>query len=183
MPANALVLLAEGAEEMETVIVVDVLRRGGVEVVLAGLAGSAPVVCSRQVSINPDLGLSEALGKNWDVVVLPGGGPGAAALAASPEVGKLLAAQEKENRLVAAVCAAPTALLAHGVFKGKRITSYPAFKAKLEAEYEYSEAEVEEDGVLVTSRGPGTSFKFALTLVKRLVSEEKADEVAKAMLV
>lgn len=94
-----------------------------------------------------------------------------------------MATQEKENRLVAAVCAAPTALLAHKVFKGKRLTSYPAFKAKLEADYEYSEAEVEEDGSLVTSRGPGTSFKFALTLVKRLVSEEKAAEVAKAMLV
>jgi len=159
------------------------LRRGGVDVVLAGLAGSGPVVCSRQVSLNPDMGLAEALGKTWDLVVLPGGGPGAAALAASPEVGKLLAAQEKEGRLVAAVCAAPTALLAHGVFKGKKLTSYPAFKDKLEADYVYTEADVEEDGNLVTSRGPGTSFKFALALVKRLVSEEKAAEVAKAMLV
>ena len=94
-----------------------------------------------------------------------------------------MTAQEKEGRLVAAVCAAPTALLAHGVFKGKKLTSYPAFKDKLEADYVYTEADVEEDGNLVTSRGPGTSFKFALALVKRLVSEEKAAEVAKAMLV
>lgn len=115
------------------------------KVTLAGLEGGDAVTCSRGVNLVPDATLEDALvgAKVYDVVVLPGGGPGAAALAASkqvptapatpdsPKVGELLKQQELEERLVAAVCAAPTALLAHGVFTGRRLTSYPAFRCLL----------------------------------------------------
>merc|ERR1719233_1662000 len=183
MAPRALVLLATGAEEMETVITVDVLRRGGV-VVVAGIDGANTVTCSRNVKIAPDSGLAEC-GGQYDCVVLPGGGPGAAALGASKEVGQLLAEQDSAGRIIGAICAAPTALLSHKIGLGKNITSYPApaFKEKLAGPYNYKEDKVVVDGNLVTSRGPGTSFDFGLELVKLLVGEEKMKEIASAMLV
>ena len=186
MAPRALVILATGAEEMETVITVDVLRRGGVEVVVAGLDGASTVTCSRNVKISPDCSLAEAGGQGqYDCVVLPGGGGGAAALGASKEVGELLAEQEAAGRIVAAICAAPTALLEHKIGLGRNITSYPApaFKEKLARSYNYMEDKVVVDGNLVTSRGPGTSFDFGLELIKLMVGADKMKEVADAMLV
>merc|ERR1712002_164840 len=182
MAPRALVLLATGAEEMETVITVDVLRRGGVEVVLAGIDGDNVVTCSRNVKIAPDTSLADTCQDQYDCVVLPGGGPGAAALGASKEVGQLLAQQDQAGRIIAAICAAPTALLAHKIGLGKNITSYPApaFKEKLAGPYNYQEDKVVVDGNIVTSRGPGTSFEFGLELVKLLVGEDKRKEVASA---
>jgi len=185
MAPRALVILATGAEEMETVITVDVLRRGGVEVVVAGLDGETTVLCSRDVMINPDTSLAVATTKGpYECIVLPGGGPGAAALGASAAVGALLAEQDAADRLIAAICAAPTALLAHKIGLGKNLTSYPAaaFKEKLTGPYNYLEDKVVVDGNLVTSRGPGTSFDFGLELVKMMVGEDKMKEIAGAML-
>ena len=184
---KVLVILAPGAEEMETVISVDVLRRGGLEVVLAGLNGEDPVLCSRNVKICPDTSLADARGRGpYDCILLPGGGQGAEALGASKEVGGMLGEQDREGRMVAAVCAAPTALASHKIGAGKRVTSYPAptFKEKLErAGYKYTDDMVVVDKNIVTSRGPGTSFQFALEIVKILVSQEKREEVRQAMLV
>merc|ERR1712002_209272 len=168
---------------METVITVDVLRRGGVEVILAGIDGDNIVTCSRNVKIAPDTSLADSSCQDqYDCVVLPGGGPGAAALGASKEVGQLLAQQDQAGRIIAAICAAPTALLAHKIGLGKNITSYPApaFKEKLAGPYNYQEDKVVVDGNIVTSRGPGTSFEFGLELVKLLVGEDKRKEVASA---
>ena len=186
--AKVLVILATGAEEMETVISVDVLRRAGLEVILAGLEGEEAVVCSRNVKLVPDTSLAAARGQGpFSCILLPGGGPGAAALAASKEVGALLEEQEKEGRMIAAVCAAPTVLAAHNIGKGANVTSYPApaFREKLEAGgYKYQDDKlVVVDGNIVTRRGPGTSFQFALEIVKILVSQEKSKVVASAMLV
>ena len=124
MKKKALVILGSGAEEMETVIVTDVLRRARIHVVLAGL--SSPVVCSRQVVIVPDMLLDEAVQQGpYDAVVLPGGAGGAKLLAESKLVGKVLVEQEAAGRVIAAVCAGPTALLSHGIALGKQITSHP----------------------------------------------------------
>ncbi|XP_023328211.1 protein/nucleic acid deglycase DJ-1 [Eurytemora carolleeae] len=183
MVAKALCILAEGSEEMETVIIVDVLRRGGVEVVLAGLEGVEPVKCSRGVVLVPDSSLDSALlNVSYDAIILPGGGPGAKALAESAKVKVLLTDQEAAGRIVGAICAAPTALLEHGIGKGKRLTSYPSFKDVLSKDYIYTQAQVEVDGSLITSQGPGTSFSFALRLVELLVGKEKAEEISAAML-
>lgn len=184
---TALVLLAEGAEEMETVIAVDVLRRGGVTVTLAGLdstSTSAGVVCSRNIKIVADATIDSLVeaGTQFDAVILPGGGKGAENLANSPTVGKLLQAQESSGRIIGAICAAPTALLKHNIGKGKKVTSYPAFKEKLEKDFTYSEDPVVVDGSLVTSRGPGTSFAFAIKLVELLAGEGPAAPLAKQMI-
>lgn len=184
MTKKALVFLANGAEEMEFVIAADVLVRGGINVTIAGLPDSSNVKCSRGVKIVPDIGVSEAKSKGpFDVIVLPGGLGGAKALAESKVVGELLQDQEKNGRLIAAICAAPTALKAHGIAAGKSVTSYPSMKAQMEeGKYNYKEEDVVVDGNLITSRGPGTAFQFALKIVDALVGKDKADEVAKGML-
>jgi protein DJ-1 len=179
--ARALVILAQGAEEMEATITVDVLRRGVIEVVLAGLDGAGPVLCSRGVRIVPDAALADAKGP-FDVVILPGGLEGARRLSESSAVGDLLRAQEAAGRAAAAICAAPMAIARHGVFAGHKLTCYPSVDDVVSAHGELTEAPVVIDRNLVTSRGPGTAFAFALALVERLASKEKADEVRKGML-
>lgn len=115
---RALVILSPGAEEMETVISVDVLRRAKISVTLAGIDSSEPVTCSRDIRILPDVSLDEAATRGpYDVVILPGGLEGSKRLAESGKVKEVLEAQEKAGQLVAAVCAAPSALLAHGIAK------------------------------------------------------------------
>ncbi|XP_044261330.1 protein dj-1beta [Tribolium madens] len=183
MSKKALVFLAGGAEEMEAVIAIDVLRRGGVDVTVAGLPDSNIVTCSRGVNLKPDISISEVKGP-FDAIVLPGGLGGAKALASSQKVGQLIKEQEAAGRLTGAICAAPTALKAHGVYVGKTLTSYPAMEAQMVdgGQYKYKKEPVVVDGTLITSQGPGTAFVFALTLVDKLMGKEKASEVAKAML-
>ncbi|VDK34145.1 unnamed protein product [Gongylonema pulchrum] len=154
---------------MECVIPIDILRRAGAEVTVAGLTGTNPVTCSRQVVIVPDKALSDVKEHKFDVVILPGGMKGANSLAAvrlstsfhSDEVGAILRAQHETGRFVAAICAAPIAL--------KR--------------YKYSEDRVVTTGHVVTSRGPGTAFEFALKLVELLFGAEKVKEVSAPMVV
>lgn len=182
---RALVILAPGAEEMETVITTDVLRRAKINVTVAGLDSSDPVECSRKVNIVPDTSLEEAIKKGpYDVVVLPGGGGGAKRLSESDAVKQVLQSQEAGGGYVAAVCAAPTALLAHGIAKGKQLTSHPAVKQVMEesGHYTYTEARVCRDGTTITSRGPGTCFEFALSIVVALLGESVAKEISGPML-
>jgi protein DJ-1 len=184
---RALVLLAQGAEEMEVVIVVDVLRRAGVDVVLAGLDGDGPVLCSRGVRLVPDVALDGvADGAAFDVVVLPGGAEGSRRLAESAAVGELLKGQLGAGRVLAAVCAAPTAFVAHGIGGGRRMTSHPGVREVVAAHCApspYVEDAVVEDGPIVTSRGPGTCFEFALRLVQRLVGDDAAAHVRSPLMV
>ncbi|KAK2821665.1 hypothetical protein Q7C36_021008 [Tachysurus vachellii] len=177
---RALVILSKGAEEMETVIPVDVMRRAGIAVTLAGLTGKEPVQCSRDVLICPDTSLEEASKQGpYDVVLLPGGLLGAQNLSESPAVKEVLKEQEGRKGLIAAICAGPTALLAHGIGFGSKVTTHPGAKDKMMVgdHYTYSEARVQKDGHLITSRGPGTSFEFALTIVEELLGAEVAAQV------
>ncbi|XP_062622116.1 glutathione-independent glyoxalase DJR-1.1-like [Saccostrea cucullata] len=181
---TAVVLLAEGAEEMETVISVDVLRRGGIDVKLVGLHGTEPVHCSRDVRIVPDTTLAEAQkSAPYDVVVMPGGANGAKNLAASSEVKSLLESQVENHKLIAAICAAPIALVSHKINPGSKVTSHPSVKGKMEeGGYKYSEERVVTNDKLITSRGPGTTFEFALKIVEILQGKEKAHSLVAPML-
>lgn len=115
---------------------------------------------------------------------MPGGLAGTQAFVDSAVVGEVLKAQESSDRWIAAICAAPLALAAHKIGLGKSITSYPSVKDKLTADFKYVDDQiVVQDGKLITSRGPGTAYKFGLKIVEVLVSEAKAKEVAKGMLV
>lgn len=178
---RALVLLAPGAEEMEVTIAVDVLRRAGIEVQLAGVEGVAAVSCSRGVRLLPDVALDAVLG-DFDVVVLPGGAFGAEQLAESARVGDLLRRQWQRGGLIAAICAAPIALLSHGVALGLRITNHPSVSERLQGKFELTSDAVVDAGQLITSRGPGTAFDFALAIVERLCGSEQAAQVEKPMM-
>ncbi|MBN3275194.1 PARK7 deglycase, partial [Polyodon spathula] len=167
---RAMVILAKGAEEMETVIPVDVMRRAGITVTLAGLSGKEPVRCSRDVLLCPDASLEDARKQGpYDVVVLPGGNLGAQNLSESSAVKDVLKDQESSKRLIAAICAGPTALMAHGIAYGSKVTTHPLAKDKMMT------------GVLRVSRGPGTSFEFALAIVEALMGKEVADQVKAPM--
>ncbi|KAG8184149.1 hypothetical protein JTE90_010191 [Oedothorax gibbosus] len=183
MSKTALVIIAEGSEEIESIVTADVLRRAGVKVTVAGLQGSDPEKCSRDVVILPDVSFQDALKQTYDAVILPGGLGGAESFAKSPLVKDILQAQEKNGGLIAAICAAPIALKSHSIATGKKLTCHPCKQAELSTgEYTYLEDRVVVDGNLITSRGPGTAMEFALSVVKYLVGEEKANSLAGPML-
>lgn len=174
-------LLAPGAEEMETTIIVDVLRRAELEVVLAGVDGDGPVRCSRGVRIVPDVSLDSVAAAaergEFDAIVLPGGAGGADLLAASEVVGRVLRRQWQEGRLIGAICAAPLALATHQIAKGTDITSFPGVRPRLSGDYSWHDQRVVESGSLITSQGPGTTFEFALALVEHLLGKDVAERV------
>ena len=176
---KALVPFAEGAEEMEAVIAIDTLRRGGWEVTVAGLA-EGPATASRGVRILPDLTWEEADPQAYDYLVLPGGGPGTERLAGHAGLLDAIRQFDRENKGIAAICAAPTVLKKAGILEGKRFTCHPAVADQFGDQTPLEEAVV-EDGNLVTSRGPGTSFSFALKLIEREDGIDKAREIASAM--
>lgn len=170
--ARALVLLANGFEEIEAVTIVDVLRRAGIQVTLASLE-EGPVCGSHDIAVNPDTSLERVDAGEYDALVLPGGMPGAKYLASDARVLDLVRAFVAQRKLTAAICAGPTVLLAAGVLSGVRATGYPGFALPGSL---YSEDRVVEDGPILTSRGPGTAMDFALALVKRLVGPEIAEQ-------
>ncbi|XP_067826301.1 Parkinson disease protein 7 homolog [Heptranchias perlo] len=177
---RALVILAKGAEEIETVVPTDLMRRAGITVTVAGLTGKEGVTCSRDVVICPDTSLQDAAKQGpYDVIVLPGGNLGAQNLSESPAVKEMLKAQECRKGLIAAICAGPTALLAHEIGYGSKVTTHPLAKDKMMngAHYTYSEDRVQLDGNILTSRGPGTSFEFGLAIIETLLGKEAAEKV------
>nr|CAX70855.1 hypothetical protein [Schistosoma japonicum] len=182
MSASALVILSEGAEEMEAVTVADILARAGVNVTMGGLQGDAIIKGSRGVLIKPNVALSSVSSKLFDMVVMPGGMGGSNAMAESKLVGQILREHEKHGKYIAAICAAPIALESHKIAVGKKLTSYPGFEDRLRS-YTYCEDIVVVDDKLVTSRGPGTAIAFAMKLVELLCSKSKAQTLAKGMLV
>jgi 4-methyl-5(b-hydroxyethyl)-thiazole monophosphate biosynthesis len=177
--SKALVLLAEGLEEIEAVTLIDVLRRAGVEVTTASL-GDTLVTGAHNVSLMADRRLGDVADQVFDVVLLPGGMPGAQHLRDDQRVLQLLRRQFGAGRYVGAICAAPIVLDAAGILNGKRATSYPGFALP---DARYSEARVVVDGAIATSRGPGTAMEFALQWVAILVGTQTAEQLRQGMLV
>lgn len=178
---RVLVPLAEGFEDLEAVTITDILRRGGLEVVTAGLETGA-VTGARGTRILPDCQLDEVLEQSFDLLALPGGQPGTRHLQADPRIRKLLLDRQQQGEFVAAVCAAPGILAELGLLSGKRATSFPGVIDPMRADLQYTEDSVVVDGNIVTSRGPGTALDFALTLVELLQGPEKRHEVEKALI-
>lgn len=178
---RALIPLADGFEEIEAMTVVDVLRRAGFEVVLAGLHGG-PVESVRRVSVIPDATIDAARSDQFDMVILPGGQPGTANLSADVRVIRLLNDFSKDNKLIGAICAATTVLSEAGLIRGKRVTAYPDYRDRLPGA-QYEDSAVVIDGTIITSQGPGTAMAFALAIVSRFAGKHTADEIAGKMLV
>jgi 4-methyl-5(b-hydroxyethyl)-thiazole monophosphate biosynthesis len=177
--AKALVFLAAGFEEMEATIVVDVLRRAGVEVVAVSL-GDTMVEGAHGIVLRADATLDATDTSQFDVLILPGGQPGSNRLRDDLRVRELIRQQVAAGRYIAAICAAPIALEAAGVLKDRHATSFPGCALP---SAKYSEERVVTDGTVITSRGPGTAFEFALVLVERLVSASVATKLRQGMLV
>lgn len=176
---KALIPLAPGCEEMEAVIVIDVFRRAGWEVVAAAVS-DRPLVCSRGVHLVADAAWDAIDPAAFDVLALPGGGPGTDALRTHEGVLAAVRAFHEVGKIVAAVCAAPLVLQAAGILQGRRVTCHPASAAELTAGLRVDEAVV-RDGNLITSQGPGTSFAFALAVVEAVEDHVAADRLADAM--
>jgi len=178
--AKVLVPLAEGCEEIEAVTIIDLLRRAGIDVVVAGLKAGI-VTASRGVQLVPDVTLDVALQHDYDMVVLPGGMPGAANLKDDARMITLLKKMAAAGQYTAAICAAPMVLAEAGLLDGKQATSYPGFLDAIPG-VTLSSAAVVQDGKVLTSRGPGTAMDFALALIEVLSGAEKRQQVESALL-
>jgi protein deglycase len=182
MTKQVLVPIAEGSEEIEAVTLIDVLRRAGALVTVAGI-GALQITASRGVKLTADKLISECVGETYDLIALPGGMPGAENLRDSKELIRLLALQHAENRWYAAICAAPAVVLApQGWFAGHHATCHPNFFGQLGSAAIVSTNRVVVDGRCITSQGPGSAMEFALRLVAVLYDEKKASEVASPLI-
>jgi len=178
---SVLVPLAQGCEELEAITITDLLTRAGIEVITAGL-DEQPVVASRGISIIPKTSIEKIEQKEFDMVVLPGGLPGADHLRNNQTLQKILKNHAEKNRFLAAICAAPKALLEAGVLDNKTATCYPGALDEMELKNtRLTNKAIEIDGKVITSRGPGTAMDFALTLIELLKGKEKKDEVEKGL--
>lgn len=187
--ARVLVPLAEGFEEIEAVTVIDLLRRAGIEVCVAragpepdssltAVPGAGLVVGSHGIAVQADSRLAEVDEADFEMIVLPGGMPGAAHLKNDARIVEMLRRASARGGYVAAICAAPSVLAHAGILDGRAATSFPGF---LDSEstpgLQLSMAPVVIDGRIVTSRGPGTAIDFALTLIELLVGGRVRGEI------
>ncbi len=170
-----LIPLAQGCEELEAVTLIDLLRRAGMTVISAGL-DAMPVRASRGVVLLPDTTLDEVLDQEFDMIVLPGGLPGADYLNQDARIQTLLKTTVAAGRYVAAICAAPKVLASAGLLAGKRATSYPGVLNTVSGLH-FIDAPVVIDGQVLTSRGPGTAMDFALAIIETLLGIAQREAV------
>jgi len=176
--AKALVLLAEGFEEIEAVTIIDILRRGGVEVNSAYLDGefaSNLVLGANGITVEADVPLKTVVVDEYDIVVLPGGWGGTNRLAENEMAQKVIKKFKNQGKWVAAMCAAPYALHVAGVLS-KRYTCYPGVEEQIRPEDKVDDIVVVDDKV-ITSQGPATAICFALEIVRQLVGKESFTQV------
>ncbi|GHV82567.1 DJ-1 family protein [Spirochaetia bacterium] len=185
MSKKALVFLADGFEEVEAITPIDYLRRAGVELTTVSISDSRMVTGSHGIPVTADAVLADIAGADssvYDAMLLPGGMPGAANLAASGGVGGLLKGQAAAGRIVAAICASPAVVLAPlGLLAGRRFTCYPGMEGTVRGA-KWSEERVVIDGNIVTSRGAGTAAEWAIALIGTLVGKRDGEKVAGAVL-
>ncbi|MDR1024421.1 MAG: DJ-1/PfpI family protein [Treponema sp.] len=191
MARKALILLADGFEEVEAVTPLDYLRRAGLEVCSAAIGEGQTLTGSHGIPVKADTTLGELicragdltrLCQSLDAVVLPGGLPGASNLAASRDTGALLKAMSQAGKVVAAICASPALVLAPlGLLDGKRFTCYPGMEKDL-SQGAWKEDRVVIDGSLITSRGAGTAGAFAAAIIGQLLGEAAEKTLTRSVL-
>lgn len=177
---NALIPIAEGSESLEAVTIANILRRGGVEVTIASTGRELTVPATRGIRLVADAFFADVAGKDFDLIVVPGGETGAENLGACAALVDRLRAQRKAKKWYGAICAAPALTLSpHGLLDGKQATCYPAFKDKL---LHFVDRPVVVDGHCITSQGPATAIAFSLQLLELLCGQQKSREVGSSML-
>lgn len=176
---KVLVPIANGAEPIEAVITIDVLRRAGADVTVASVEKQLRVDACYGVKFVADALISDCSESVFDLITLPGGIPGAENLKNCGVLENLVKKQAADGRLYAAICASPAVVLgAWGLLKGVKATTYPLFMEQLPSSTTAVESRVQVDGKVVTSRGPGTTMEYSVALVEQLYGKEKADEVS-----
>ena len=176
---RALVPLVDGFEELEAIAVIDLLRRAGVSVITAGVAGRQ-ATGSHAITVQCDSTLDDELPRTFSAFVVPGG-PGVAKLVEHEGLRDALKRQAAAGGLIAAICAAPLVLHAAGLLNGRRVACHPSVEARLTGATILHQAVV-VDGRIVTSRGAGTAVPFALAVAGELVGRQASDDVAKAII-
>lgn len=184
---KALVLLTTGTEPFEVVSPIDYMLRGGIEVVTAAVGTPTTVInADPYLKITCDVKFENVKNQLFDVIVVPGGSPGTENLAANKDVVKFIIAHRDAGKFVASICAATGLVLAEAckILKGVKACGYPGTDDKID---QYGGTKVLDrvhvDGKIISSRGPGTAQQFGIEIVRQLVSNEKANEVATSMLV
>ena len=175
---TVIVPLAEGFEELEAFAPIDLLRRAGIEVTTAALAEGIHVTGRSGITAHADTPLAAVLGRDYDLIFLPGGA-GVKHLRADARVRDLVLRQHAAGRWLAAICAAPTVLNDCGLLAGRRYTAH--FSVQAELPHLLAAERIVTDGRITTSRGAGTAVDFGLHLVALLTSPEKAAEISKAI--
>ena len=168
-----LVVIAPGFEEIETITIVDILRRAGGKVTL-GATIKGILKGSRGIKIEPDELLDNILENDFDLICLPGGQPGTDNLKNDERIEKILKRMQQEDKYIAAICAAPIVLQKAGILKDKTITCHPSIKSKFES---YIQDRVVVDDKIITSQSPGTAMEFSLKLVEILFGSERLKKV------
>ena len=173
--------LAEGFEETEAISIVDILRRATIEVIVVSVTGKLEVTGAHHIKVIADKLFEDVDYKDLFMIVLPGGMPGAANLEAHAGLKNQIKQFNQQNRLLAAICAAPMVLGNLGILKGKQAVSYPGFEKYLK-DAEVLTVSVVESGNVITGRGIGTALEFALKIVEKAVSAEKAKLIGQQIL-
>jgi 4-methyl-5(b-hydroxyethyl)-thiazole monophosphate biosynthesis len=178
---KALIILADGFEEVEAVTPIDILRRADVEVIVAGLKKDT-IRGAHGVVIKTDIVFDNSA-IDVDALILPGGMPGAENLAGCLGIGDIVRRMASSKKIVAAICASPALVLfPAGVLKGKKATCFPGMEKHFSSDVKFVKDDVVEDGEIITSRGAGTAAAFGIKIAERLVGREKAGMIASQML-
>jgi len=175
-----LVYLAPGFEEIEAVTIIDLLRRANIEVTVAGLEHHS-VVGSHGITVMTDIYYKAVDPNEYNFLVLPGGQPGADNLKKDQIVLETIRDFQMKNKLIGAICAAPTILWEAGILENKKITSYPSEKTVFKTAV-YEESSVVKDDNIITSRGVGTAIDFALALIGEIKGDDVKRETAEKIL-
>lgn len=179
--SRVLVPLANGFEEIEAINIIDVLRRGGIEVLVASLDAAMTVQGAHNVRVLTDMTIDDVDVKTLDMIVLPGGWGGTVALRDDVNIQRILKEMDKEGKNIGAICAAPLALHTAGVLK-HNYTCYPSIEDQIREDGFSDKEMVVQDANVMTSRGPATAICFGLQIVKKLKGTQKYSEVKSALL-
>ncbi|MGC8803214.1 MAG: DJ-1 family glyoxalase III [Bacteroidales bacterium] len=175
-----LIHLADGFEEIEAIAPIDILRRGGCDVLTVSVMGRKEVTSSRGVTVIADVLFSEGIYSDADMLVLPGGMPGTKNLKEHKGLSEMLLKAHQHGKWIAAICAAPTILGGLGLLKGKRATSFPGMEDELVGAV-VTHGFVEQDGKIITAKGAGVATDFGFTLLKCIKDDKTAQEVKAKM--
>jgi len=178
---RVLVPIADGFEEMETVILVDLFRRAGWEVVLASIQGEGPIQASRGIQLLPDACWEKLDLLSFDLVALPGGTGGTRALCDHAGVQEALRIFDIEEVWMTAICAAPLALQQAGILEKRAFTCYPGIEKEMRRA-DRSDEPVVRDGHIVTSQGPGTTIALALKLIEWIDGVDASAQIARQLI-